>query len=107
RVRGEPMRFLLRSATHAYFPVMASVIHIPDPDAELRDKITAVYALIKNVKSAAQIDMLRDLQDDVRLGLEGIKADVAYAEVLHRREGKPSVQKKPKEAEVEVLLASD
>lgn len=104
---GEPMRFLLRSATHAYFPVMASVIHIPDPDAELREKITGIYHLIKNVKSAAQIDMLRDLQDEVRVALDGIKADIAYAEVLHRREDKPAVQKKPKEAEVEVLLASN
>jgi hypothetical protein len=103
---GEPMRFLLRSATHAYFPLMASVIHIPDPDADLRDKITAVLPLIKNVKSAAQIDMLRELQDEVRVKLEGVKSDVAYAEVVRRRENKPAPQKKPKEAEVEVLLAS-
>jgi hypothetical protein len=102
---GEPMRFLLRSASHAYFPVAASVIHIPDPDAELREKITAIYDLIKGVKSAAQIDMLRDLQEPVRLALEGMKADAAFAEVLRRRDGQPVPQKKPKEAEVEVLLA--
>jgi hypothetical protein len=104
---GEPMRFLLRSATHAYFPVMASVIHIPDKSADVRDKITAVYDLIKNVKNAAQIDMLRDMQDPVRHALEGIKADTAYAEVVRRRDGQPVPQKKPKEAEVEVLLAAD
>ena len=104
---SEPMRFLLRSASHAYFPVMASVIHIPDPDAEVRDKITAVYDLIKGVKSAAQIDMLRDLQEPVRVGLEGISAEAAYAEVVRRRDEQPVAQKKPKEAEVEVLLASD
>ena len=97
---GEPMRFLLRPATHAFFPVMASVIHIPDPDADVRDKITAVYALIKNVKSAAQIDLLRDIQDQVRLGLEGIKSEIAYAEIVRRRDEQPVPQKKPKEAEV-------
>jgi hypothetical protein len=104
---GEPMRFLLRSATHAFFPVMASVIHIPEPDGDIRDKITGVYDLIKNVKTAAQIDMLRDMQDPVRLGLEGISADAAYAEVVRRREGLPVAQKKPKEAEVEVLRGAD
>ena len=35
--RREPMRFLLRSATHAYFSVTASVIHVPDAGAELRE----------------------------------------------------------------------
>lgn len=104
---NEPMRFLLRSASHAYFPTMASVIHIPDPDAALRDRVSGVFDLIKGVKSAAQIDMLRDLQDPVRLGLEGVSADAAYAEVLRRREGQPVAQKKPKEAEVEVLVAAD
>lgn len=104
---GDPMRFLLRSATHAYFPVAASVIHIPDPDADVRDKIAAVYELIKNVKSAEQIEMLRDLQDPIRRGLEGVKAETAYAEVVRRRDGQPVAQKKPKEAEVEVLIAGD
>src|SRR5215204_6584521 len=83
------MRFLLRSASHAYFPVAASVIHIPDPDAELRERITTVYDLIKGVKSAAQIDMLRDLQEPVRIGLEGVRADEAFAEVARRRDGQP------------------
>jgi hypothetical protein len=104
---NEPMRFLLRSASHAFFPVMASVIHIPDPSAEIREKITKVYDLIKNVKSAPQIDMLRDLQEPVRTVLEGISAEVAYAEVVRRRDDEPVPQKKPKEAEVEVLLACD
>ena len=104
---GEPMRFLLRSATHAYFPVAASVIHIPDHDSEVRDKIASIYDLVKNVKNAGQIDMLRDMQDPVRLALEGIKAETVYADVLRRREGQPVAQKKPKEAEVEVLRGAD
>ena len=36
---GEPMRLLLRSASNAYFPVMASVIHIPDPDARAARRV--------------------------------------------------------------------
>jgi hypothetical protein len=101
---GEPMRLLLRSASHAYFAVNASVIHIPDPDADLRDKVAKVYDLIKAVKSPAQIEMLRDLQDAVRVGLEGLSNDAAFAEVVRRREDKPIARKKVKEAEIEVLL---
>lgn len=104
---SEAMRFLLRSASHAYFPVMASVIHIPDPDADVRDRVGKVYDTIKNAKSPAQIDVLRDLVDDVRKHLEGVKAEAAFAELARRRDGHAPAQKKPKEAEVEVLLAAD
>lgn len=100
---GEPMRFLLRSASHAYFSVSASVIHIPDSEAALREKVSKVIDLIKNAKSAAQIEMLRDLQDPVRTGLDGISNDAAFAEVLRRREGKPVAHKKVKEAEIDLL----
>jgi hypothetical protein len=100
---GEAMRFLLRSASHAYFSVAASVIHIPDPDTSIRDKVTKVFDLIKNAKSAAQINMLRDMQDPVKLGLEGVSDDAAFAEVMRRREGKAVAHKKVKEAEIEVL----
>jgi hypothetical protein len=100
---GEPMRFLLRSASHAYFSVAASVIHIPDPGARLRDQVSTVFDLIKNAKSAAQIDMLRELQDPVRVGLEGLSSESAFGEVTRLREGKPAVHKKVKEAEIEVL----
>jgi hypothetical protein len=100
---GEPMRFLLRSASHAYFSVSASVIHVPDPGAELREQVAKVIELIKNAKSAAQIEMLRDLQDPVKAGLEGVSSEAAFAEVLRRRDGKPVAHKKVKEAEIDLL----
>lgn len=103
----EAMRFLLRSASHAYFPVMASVIHIPDPDADLRDRVGKVYELLKNAKAPAQIDVLRDLVDEVRRSLEGLKAETVFAEVTRRRDGHAAPSKKPKEAEVEALLHPD
>lgn len=99
----EIQRFLFRSASHAYFSVSASVIHIPDPDADLREKVAKVFELIKKAKSAAQIEMLRDLQDEVKVALEGVASEAAFAEVLRRREDKPIVHEKVKEAEIEVL----
>ena len=100
---GEAMRFLLRSASHAYFSVSASVIHVPDPGAELREQVSKIIELIKNAKSAGQIEMLRELQDPVKAALDGISNDAAFAEVMRRRDGKPVQYKKVKEAEIELL----
>jgi hypothetical protein len=100
---GEPMRFLLRSATHAYFSVTASVIHVPDAGAEIREGIAKVIELIKNAKSAAMIEMLRDMQDPVKAALEGISSDAAFAEVVRLRDGNAVPHKKVKEAEIELL----
>ncbi len=100
---GEAMRFLLRSASHAYFSVPASVIHIPDPSADLREQVSKVIDLLKKAKSAEQIEMLRELQDPVRIALEGLSNGDVFAEVVRRRDGKPVAYKKVKEAEVEVL----
>ncbi|MFO0761742.1 MAG: DUF1998 domain-containing protein [Byssovorax sp.] len=100
---SEPMRLLLRSASHAFFPVPASVIHIPDGDAELRDKVSQVFELIKAVKSVAMIDMLREMQAPVGVPLEGVSSEAAFAEVLRRREGRPVARKSVKDAEIEVL----
>jgi len=104
---SETMRFLLRSASHAYFSTTATVLHIPDPDASIREKVAKAYELIKNVKAAATIDVLRELQDPVRVALEGVSAETAFAEVLRRRDDQAPLRKKIKDAEMEVLLAGD
>lgn len=103
----EPARFLLRSASHAYFSVSASVIHLPDRDGAMRDKITSVYDTIKNVPNPAMLGMLRQLVDAVRTALEGMTDDDVFAEVLRRRDGHSVQRKKIKEAELDVLLAGD
>lgn len=97
------MRFLLRSASHAYFSVSASVIHVPDAGAGVRDQVTKVIELIKNAKSADVIEMLRDMQDPVKSALFGISNEEAFAEVRRRRDGKPVERKKVKEAEIDLL----
>ncbi len=101
---GQPMRLLLKSASHAYFPVNGSVIHIPDPDADLRDRVAKVLDLIREADDADDVAFFRKKQVAVRNGLEGISDSAAFAEVLRRREDKPVVRKKVKEAEIEVLL---
>lgn len=100
----EPMRFLLRSASHAYFPVAASVIHIPDAEALLREKVASVYDLLKGADDAGDVAFFRKKQQPIELALEGFTDDAVWAEVARKKEGKPAPHRKVKEAEVEVLL---
>ncbi|HRI70483.1 MAG TPA: DUF1998 domain-containing protein, partial [Polyangium sp.] len=102
-----PTRFLLRSASHAYFSVTASVIHLPDRDAARRDKITSVYETIKGADDADDIRFFRKKIEPVRLALEGMTDAEVFADILRRREGSTPQRKKVKEAELEVLLAGD
>lgn len=101
---GEPMRLLTRSASNAWFSVPASVIHIPDPDALLRERVDALWDQLKGAKSPASIALRREEQDDVRAQLDGLTDQAVYEEILRRRENRRPASKKVKEAEVEVLL---
>lgn len=104
---GEPARFLLRSASHAYFSVTASVIHLPDRDGSMRDKITSVYETIKGADDADEIRFFRKKIDVVREALEGMTDTDVFAEIQRRRDNQSVQRKKIKEAELDVLLASD
>ena len=101
---GEPMRLLLRSASHAYFPVPASVIHIPDPDTALRDAVESVYEHVRNADDLDELKFFVKKQEPVRLALEGHSLPAVFDEIVRRKENRPVVRKKVKEAEVEVLM---
>lgn len=100
----EPMRFLLRSASHAYFPVAASVIHIPDAEALLREKVSSVFDLIKGADDTGDVAFFRKKQDPVKNALAGFTDEAVWAEVERRKQNKPTPHRKVKDAEVEVLL---
>ena len=100
----ESMRLLLRSASHAYFPVAASVIHLPDPDAALRDAVEAIYELVQSADDVEELKFFVKKQEPVRRQLEGLSLPAVFAEITRRKENRPLVRKKVKDAEIEVLL---
>lgn len=100
----EVARLLLRSASHAYFSLHMSAIHVPDAAAEVRDAVGRVWDLLKNLKSAAQVEMLRELQDPVKSALEEISGEAAFAEVVRRREGQGVPYRGLKSAEIDAFL---
>ena len=78
---AEPMKLLLRSASHAYFPQVVSVIHVPEKSARLRDAVGRLWEKLKGFPDAE-----------------------VFAEIERRRGGALVAGKKLKDAEVEVLL---
>lgn len=100
----EPMRLLLRSASHAYFPVPASVIHIPDPDAALRDAVESVYELVQSADDVDELKFFIKKQEPIRRKLEGHALPAVFEEIVRRKENRPLLRKKVKEAEIAVLM---
>ena len=100
---GEPMRLLLRSASHAYFPQIASVIHVPEAGARLRDAVGRLWDKLKGAKKITSVALYRDEQDDVREALEGSSDAEVFAEIERRRSNAPAAPRKLKDVEVEAL----
>ncbi len=101
---GESMRLLLRSATHAYFPQIASVIHVPEAGAKLRDAVGVVWEKLKGAKRISSVALYRDEHDDVAEALDGLANEEVFVEIERRRNGGAVATKKLKDAEVEALL---
>lgn len=101
---SEPMKLLLRSASHAYFPQVASVIHVPEKGARLRDAVGRLWEKLGGSKKVSSVALYRDEHDDVAEALEGFSNEEVFAEIERRRSDAPVVTKKLKDAEVEVLL---
>lgn len=104
----EPNRLLVRTASNAYFPELMGVISLPDRD---RDVVKAVDQVWANFLE--YVETLEDLKDErrkkppVRIALEGISDEDAFAEIQTRKgSGPASTGKSVKTAELEVLQDS-
>lgn len=102
--KGEPMKLLLRSASHAYFPQVVSVIHVPERGGALREAVGRLWEKLKGSKKVSSVALYRDEHDDVAEGLTGFDDAEVFAEIERRRSNAPAPVKKLKDAEVEVLL---
>ncbi len=103
-VPGEAMKLLLRSASHAYFPQVASVIHVPEESARLRDAVGKFWDKLGGAKRPASVELYRDEHNDVHEALEGFTDTEVFTEIERRRNHGIVVTKKLKDAEAEVLL---
>lgn len=99
---AQPNRLLVRSASNAYFAEVMSTISLPDKDEELANRLGDLVDRIKNITSEVQLAMLKDIQPEIAVALEGLSDSRVLEFIVARREGtaaNPSV----KGAEFEVL----
>lgn len=102
----EVNRLLVRSASNAYFPQSLSVISIPDKEGQLRKAVDPIWE-----DFLQYVESIEDLQRERRKAkvfgpLEGLSDADVFAEIQRRKTGGGATQKKIKQAEIEMLMAS-
>jgi hypothetical protein len=102
---SERNRLLVRTASNSYFPQIQSVISLPDPDEEIRNRVDQVWKFVEEVESLDDLRHERK-KSKVRPVLDGLTDDAVFGEIERRRgRGPRAVPKSVKRAELEVLNA--
>lgn len=104
-------RLLIRSASHAYFPQLLSVISLPlEQNDSVMDAVTAVWNSLQKVDSTEKLDTLRELLPDVETALRGLDSTAVVTAIRARRDagnaGSGPSTLTVKDAELEVLTAN-
>ena len=98
-------RLLVRSASHAYFPQLLSVISLPDRGSVVRDAVAKVWEnFLSLVEEAGELVKERK-RPAVKAALEGLTDEEVWAEIQRRRTGGPAKAEKIKEVELATLLS--
>jgi hypothetical protein len=96
----------VRTASNAYFPQVMRVISLPDPDERLAQAVDQAWTYLEWAESAADVASERK-KPPVANALQGFSDEDVFREVQSRRGvGSAVAAKSVKEAELEVLLAS-
>ncbi|WP_437303796.1 DrmB family protein [Sorangium sp. So ce388] len=101
----EDAKLLVRTASNSYFPQVVSALSIPDPSGELRERVRAVWDVLKSA-TKENLPIFRQIEK-VRLALEGL----GDAEVLRTIEAlandRPVTQGPIRTAEYQQLTTSE
>lgn len=102
---GEPNRLLIRTASNAYFPQLISVISLPERDNAVKEVVDSAWEFLETVEDLEQLRYERK-KAKVKVLMEGISDEEAYAEILAKRSGVLAETKSVKQAELETLISS-
>jgi len=98
-----PYRLLVRSASNAYFPLLQSVISLPEEDPGLTARLDPVWHIIGSARSIASLAIFREIPD-VAQALAGLTNEEAWALIERRRNADgPQADMPVKEAEFALL----
>ncbi len=99
------IRLLTRTASNAYFAQTLSVLSIPDPDTELREKVEEVWTFIQGA-SREFLGMCMTNIPAVQKVLGGYMLDDVWEEVDRRQQGRPVDIPKTRETEWKALMSA-
>ncbi len=102
---GEPARLLVRSASHAWFPVTRAVLSIPQQVPPVVAAVRRLKDQLSEVRSAAELAVLRRLVPPIRKGLEPFTDEevLEALETIRRGTLAPTSLRPP---ELEAILAA-
>lgn len=100
----EDVRLLVRTASNSYFPQVMTALSIPDPAAEVANRIREVWDVLKNATKET-LAAFRTI-DKVRIALDGIPDDVVLDIVTLLREARPATAGPIRTAEFKQFVAS-
>jgi len=103
----EPNRLLIRSASHAYFPQLLSVISLPlAQDDPVGDAVASVWDTIAQAENVEEVDFFRRRVTKVGEALSGYNSDQLFKAIRARRDtASDGPLLSIKDAELEVLTA--
>lgn len=94
----QKLELLVRTASHAYFAQQVSALRLPEPSVDpLRQKLRQreIWKLLHRVQNEEQLNMLAELQDTVRIALEGVPLKRALAAIEAERSSDASQVEAP------------
>ena len=103
--RRTPNKLLVRSASNAYFAQTQSVISLPSADDDIKKAVGLFYEDYLQYAEGADDVKRERRKPQIAQALESFSDDAVWKEIQRRKSGKPTVQKKIKQVEIETLLS--
>lgn len=99
---SENVRILVRTATNSYFPQVVSALSIPDPAAEVEEKVRSAWDVLKDA-TKEDLPVFRKI-GKVRVALEGVEDDAVLRVIQAVKNDKPVTQGPLRTAEFRQFL---
>lgn len=99
---GEPYRLLVRTASNAWFPQIASVISLPESDSRLAEKVARQRDRLKTLEDVGMLGQFRRIPE-LRAEFDAVADDDVVAEYRRQKKGEEPEDVPVKAAEFRVL----
>ncbi len=102
----QPSRFLIRTASNAYFPQKIAVISLPPRNEAISKAVDQAWMFLEAAESIAEVRYERR-KDRVATVLEGISNEEVWAEIERRRNPAAAASSRLKPDELQTLIACE